>query len=153
MAVIEINWKPDRRQLRGFGLIALVAFGAIGVWIFFRHSIFGFEMAGGTAATTATTLWVIAALCAVMALSVPTALRPLYVALSAVTLPIGFVVSYVVLAVLFYLVLTPIGLILRLTGWDPLCRRFDPGANSYWVPRERVTESHGSGGVQDSWLS
>jgi hypothetical protein len=35
-----------------------------------------------------------------------------------------------------YLVLTPIGLVLRLCGYDPMQRRFDREAKTYWVPRE-----------------
>ena len=46
------------------------------------------------------------------------------------------VVSYTVLAMVFYLVLTPIGLLMRLVGYDPMSRRFDKDAASYWVPRE-----------------
>jgi hypothetical protein len=140
MALIEINWTPDRRQLRGFGIICLVAFGAIGAWIYFRHSVFGLGMTEGTAARTAYTLWGVAVVCAVLGVAAPAALRPLYVVLSAITLPVGFVVSHVVLASLFYLVLTPMGLVMRLTGWDPLCRRFDRDAETYWVRHEPVTD-------------
>jgi uncharacterized membrane protein len=32
MAMVEINWKPDRDQLRGYGWIALVAFALTGCW-------------------------------------------------------------------------------------------------------------------------
>jgi hypothetical protein len=47
--------------------------------------------------------------------------------------PIGFVVSHVVLAVLFFGVLTPVGLILRLLGRDPLQRHFESDKKSYWA--------------------
>jgi hypothetical protein len=40
----------------------------------------------------------------------------------------------VMLAVVLYLVLTPIGWALRLLGRDPLARGFDPDASSYWTP-------------------
>ena len=60
--------------------------------------------------------------------------------LTAVSLPIGFVVSHIVMAVMFYVILTPVGLVFRLIGRDPLQRRFDRQAASYWVPRERVTD-------------
>jgi len=46
---------------------------------------------------------------------------------------ISFVMTRVVLALVFFLVLTPIGLVKRLTGWDPLRRRGSP-APSYWRP-------------------
>ena len=46
------------------------------------------------------------------------------------------VVSPIVLAVLFYSVLTPVGALMRLTGKDPLRLKHDSGAKSYWIPRE-----------------
>ena len=43
-----------------------------------------------------------------------------------------------VLYFLFFFMLTPVGLFFRLTGKDPLHRRFDPEASSYWTdPRPR----------------
>lgn len=50
----------------------------------------------------------------------------------------------IVLGVVFYLVIFPIGLIVRLTGRDPMTRNFDDGAASYRVeskkPRRGNTE-------------
>ena len=45
----------------------------------------------------------------------------------------GQVLSHVVLAVLFYGLLTPIALFFRLIGRDPLKRRWEPEQKSYWV--------------------
>lgn len=45
-------------------------------------------------------------------------------------------VTPVVLGVLFYLVLTPTAAVMRVFGKDPLQRRFDPEAESYWIRRE-----------------
>jgi hypothetical protein len=140
MALIEIDWKPDRRKLRGFGVICLVAFGAIGTWIYFREHIFGFDVAPPTAAKLGCVLWTLAGLCGLLGAAAPAALRPLYVALTAATLPIGYVLSHVMMGALFYLVVTPIGLVLRLMGRDAMCRRFEPKARTYWVRREAVTD-------------
>lgn len=49
---------------------------------------------------------------------------------------LGKVVSPIALGILFYIVITPIGLVIRLAGKDPLRLKFDPGAASYWIPRE-----------------
>jgi len=46
------------------------------------------------------------------------------------------VVSPIALGVLFYLVFTPIGLLMRLTGKDPLRLKFDAAAPSYWIARD-----------------
>ena len=45
------------------------------------------------------------------------------------------VVSFVLLAVFYYLLITPVGLFFRLTGRDILQRKFDASAESYWHPR------------------
>lgn len=49
---------------------------------------------------------------------------------------LGNIVGPIALAILFYAVFTPLGLLKRLTGEDPLRKKFDPASASYWVPRE-----------------
>lgn len=48
---------------------------------------------------------------------------------------LGKVVSPIALGILFYCVVAPIGVLVRLTGKDPLRLKRDPGADSYWIPR------------------
>ena len=123
MTLIEINWRPERRALRGFGWISLVAFAALGAWIYFRHTVFGFELSESAANRTAYALWALSAACGLLAAVAPPLLRPLYVGMSAVTLPIGFAVSHVAMALLFYGLFTPVAFIFRLIRRDPLDRR------------------------------
>ena len=68
----------------------------------------------------------------------------LYVVLMVVAWPIGFVISHVFLAVVYYLVMTPIGLVFRLLGRDAIGRSIDRGAKSYWHDRgaPRPAESY-----------
>lgn len=61
--------------------------------------------------------------------------RMIYLGLMYLTWPIGWIVSHVILAAIFFLVVTPIGLIMRLFGYDPMGRRIDRDANSYWHAR------------------
>ena len=56
--------------------------------------------------------------------------------MSYATFPIGLGVSHFILAVVYYLVLTPIGLLLRFSSYDPMGRRFDRSAKTYWTPHE-----------------
>ena len=49
---------------------------------------------------------------------------------------LGAVVSPIALGVLFFLVITPIGLLMRLTGKDPLRLKFERSDESYWIRRE-----------------
>jgi hypothetical protein len=49
---------------------------------------------------------------------------------------LGKVISPVALGILFYVVLTPLGAMMRLAGKDPLRRKLDPAGQSYWLPRK-----------------
>jgi len=46
------------------------------------------------------------------------------------------IVSPIALGILFFLVVTPTALVMRLFGKDPLRLRFDPAADSYWIKRD-----------------
>ena len=61
--------------------------------------------------------------------------KRLYVGWMSAAVPVGWTVSLVILALVYYLVVTPIAWILRLRGYDPLQRRFDDKAESYWIER------------------
>ena len=54
--------------------------------------------------------------------------------------PIGWTVSSLLLAVVFFGILTPTGLLMRLVGRDPLDRTLKRDARSYWVERRPVTD-------------
>jgi hypothetical protein len=56
-------------------------------------------------------------------------------------LPLAWSVSTLLLVFVYYLVLTPVGLVLRVAGRDPLRRRFEPRAASYWVKRTEAAKS------------
>ncbi len=140
MAIVKINWRPNRRQLRTFGFACLLAFSAVGLVAFLRHSIFGIDLTRHAARTTSIVLGSVALLCGFSALALPQALRPLYLLLNAIAFPIGLVLSHVIMGVLYYVLLTPIGLIFRLVGRDVLHRKADPGAPSYWVRRRKVSD-------------
>jgi Saxitoxin biosynthesis operon protein SxtJ len=66
----------------------------------------------------------------------PALLGPLNRVWTRVGLLLHGVVSPLVLGLVFYGVVAPMGLAMRLLGKDPLRRRFDPGAASYWIERE-----------------
>ena len=140
MSLIQVNWKPNEHQLRTFGLICGVVGAVLGVLTLWRGSIFGIELEIARAREVSYFLFAGATICVVLALTKARAFWPLYVLATAISLPIGFVLSYVVLGVLFYLVVTPYGLIFRLLGRDVLTRRFDRSARSYWVRRTPVTD-------------
>ena len=126
MSLIRINRNPTRSQLIVFGLAWLVVFGA---WAAAA------EVKGHTNAA-----WILGGLAAgipVIGILWPRGLRHLFVGLSYATSPIGWVISHLILGLLYYLVFTLMGLIMRLVGYDPLKRRFDRAAPTYWLPRDQ----------------
>jgi hypothetical protein len=126
MSLIEIDWHPARRQLRVFGLSAMAASLVLSaVLVFLWH------------AAAIWALIVLAAGAAILVCSLvsPGATRVVYLVLTIAAAPIGLAVSLVMLAAFYFLLLTPVGLLFRLIGRDPLHRAFDRKADSYWVPR------------------
>lgn len=71
---------------------------------------------------------------------VPSLRRPLFAAWLATVFPIGWLLSHFLLALVFYLVVLPIGLFLKLFRYDPLRRSFDRQAASYWIRRALPSE-------------
>jgi hypothetical protein len=137
MAISAINWRPDRKRLRWFGVTAMVLLEAAAVWALLRHSLAGVEMTNETARLAAAALGGASALCGLLTLAAPAALKPLYLGLSVVGWPIGWLVSNLALALAYYAVLTPIGVVMRVWRPDPLRRRFDRDAKSYWIRRPK----------------
>jgi len=125
MSVVQINTDPTRRELNQFGFIWMVFVAFFGAMAFFK--LHNPSLARG--------LWVAAVVVPVVGWVFPRFMRWVFLGMSYLAFPIGFVVSHVVLAVVYYLVLTPIGLLTRLFGYDSMKRRFAPEAKSYWAER------------------
>jgi hypothetical protein len=130
MALFQPNRNPTPRDLRWFAGLWFPAFcGGIGLWLM-RHQRPG----------QADAWWAAAAILSISGLASPATIRPVYRALIRITFPIGWLVSHLVVAAAYFLVITPIGLVMRL--WhDPMRRTFEPSARSYWIdckPAERA---------------
>jgi hypothetical protein len=63
----------------------------------------------------------------------PAALKYPYIAWMTVAFVLGFVMAQVILTLLFFLLVTPIGLVARLFGKDFLNRKWDKEATTYWI--------------------
>ncbi|MHC4295235.1 MAG: SxtJ family membrane protein, partial [Planctomycetota bacterium] len=66
----------------------------------------------------------------------PTRLAPLNRAWTALSLILFRIVNPLVLGIMFFLVVLPIGLLMRLFGKDPLRLMFDREAPTYWIDKE-----------------
>ena len=142
MSLIEIDFRPDEKTLRQFGWIALGGFGLLATLSWFELLVFSFGLGAARLPVTAG-FAAVGCLAALFSLVAPKANRPIYVTLAVIALPIGFVLSYVILGTIFYLLITPVALAFTLTRRDSLRRAFPTEAESCWVdapparPRER----------------
>src|SRR5205823_3181256 len=75
-----------------------------------------------------------------LGLLAPARLRPVYVGLMVLTYPLNWLTSHLLLACLFYCVITPLGVFFRLIGRDVLTRRFRPDRDTYWAPKPRADD-------------
>ena len=124
--LVPINWKPSRDELRGFSEAGMFFLGMVAApvsWLRERYVLAG-------------VLWSVAVLIRVCGFVRPEWLRPVFVGLTVATYPIGWVVSHTAIALLYYGMMTPIGIVFRLIGRDPLQRQFDRNLTTYWSPRE-----------------
>lgn len=115
--------KPGHRVEREFGLIVGGMFVVLAAWWMYR----------GKFGATAHGVMGVGIVLSVLALAFPRALvvpNRLWMALAEA---LSIVATRVILFVVFFLVITPVGVAKRLIGWDPLGRRA-PTAQSYWRP-------------------
>ena len=124
--------KTGERDLRKFGLMVGGVFVVLGVIILLRHKPhYPYFLWPGL---------VLMALGAVL----PRLLKYVYIGWMSVAFVLGFVVSHLILGLFFYAVITPIGLLARISGKDFLSLKLDRTAKSYWLPRDRTQKAASS---------
>jgi len=128
--MLKPNFHPEPRVLRQFAVFAVVGLPLLAGLILRLCHAFSWTHPALLAAAAVGVLQLVLHLARVEAPS-----RWLYVTLTIVALPIGFVLSQVLMALIYYLVMTPIGLVFRLIGRDVMGRKRDPQQKSYWHDR------------------
>lgn len=116
----EIKGTSDRT----FGLTFAVFFALVGVWPLVHHRPLRVWALGVGAAFLA------------ISLAQPSLLRPLNWVWIRIGALLNRAVSPIVSGLVFYLAVTPIALIMRMNGKDPLRLKPDSKANTYWIHRE-----------------
>ena len=120
----------DRNELRKFGLTLATVLGVIACLHWWRSG----HLPGWPS--------VAAGAVAALALKFPRLFVPVLWLWLRIAFCINFIVTHVILVVVYYLVITPTGLVMRAVSDDPMRRKFDPDAESYWedLPDEEVTK-------------
>ncbi len=123
--------KTTVKQLRSFGLTVGAVFAGIGLWPLIVHRV---ELRSWAL--------ILAALLVAPALVYPRVLGPVYRVWMAVGQVLGWINTRIILGAIFYLLLTPMGVVRRWLGKKDIARDFEPDAESYRVPRQARPPEH-----------
>ena len=125
----ELHLNPTPRMLRQFSGAWLVVFAGLAL-----HRTLGRHQTGVALELGAL------ALVGLIGLARPALMRRLFIVATVLTFPIGWVISQLVLALMFLLVITPVALFLRLRGRDILQLKRPPDRASLWKQHPERTE-------------
>lgn len=117
----------SKEELRKFGYTVGIVFALIGLLLLWKDKATDIYFLGiGTA------LIIFGAI-------LPTALKPIQKVWMAFAVIMGWIMTRIILSILFYLIFTPMALFFKLTGKDLLNEKIDKNANSYWISvKDRV---------------
>jgi hypothetical protein len=116
--------KLGLKELRKFAITLCSALAVLGAVLIWRKGPAGFV------------LWGICSAALLLAWLRPLALRPVHKYWMKLALLLGLLSSHVILALLYYLLVTPLGLVMRGLGKNPLTLRPEEQAGSYWMKRD-----------------
>jgi hypothetical protein len=128
--MIDINLQPTDRILRQFA----------GAWLLVLSGVAANEWLTRGSPRAAAVLMAAALVVGVAGLLRPPLVRWLFVGATVAAFPIGWVVSQVMLFVLFAVVITPVALLFKLRGRDRLGRRRSEQQASYWKPKTTIAD-------------
>lgn len=118
----DLRLHPPLPTLRWFAGYVVVLLVGLAIWRWHHDDELGTLVLSSFAAAVAT----IGTVC-------PARMRPIFATAMIATFPIGWLVSHMLLALIFFGMFLPLGLIFRLIGRDALALRFRPEYESYWV--------------------
>ncbi len=121
----DLSRMPTPKTLRQFAGLWLAVFGTLACW----QGLVRNRLAPALA------LAALALAIGPLGLARPRAVRWVFVGAQIITFPIGWLVSQCVLALLFFGLFTPMGLVFRLLGRDALDRRRKQEISTYWTPK------------------
>jgi hypothetical protein len=126
----EVIKPPSAKTLRQFAGLFLVVFLGLAAWRWFT----------GRQDTWALGIGIAAVVVGLAGMAVPALVRPIYTGWMIAAFPIGWTVSRLILGAVFFLVVTPIGLVFRATGRDALFVRRRQVA-TYWKTKAQSGSS------------
>ena len=129
MALVDINFNPGEKKLLQFGMAAAIMSVVVAVLLYLLKDL------SVKWCIVIVALGFVIFLCSRISIKVT---KAIYISLIMLTFPIGMAVSFTVLAIFYYLLLTPVGLFFRLIKRDPLRRDFNQPCKTYWLKHRKV---------------
>lgn len=123
--MITINRHPSRRDLLVFGALLALFTAALGSLLHYYHGL----------SEAARVVWLLGSVLTTIHFLIPPLRRPIYLGWMGAVYPIGWIVSHLLLALVFYFLLTPIGLLSRLLGRSSIDKRGQADSVSFWEKR------------------
>jgi len=118
----------DKKALRKFGFVMFGALFVIGAIVHWTNDFVW--------SRAVDVLGIIAFLFLALALVWPRALSPVEWIWMKLAMVLNYVMTRVLLSLVFFLAVTPIGLIFKALRKDLLGKRFDPSKGTYWIEPE-----------------
>jgi hypothetical protein len=126
MIIEEIkSIKSGKKELRQFGIIIAIACCLLGVLLWWRGK------------TSYPYSFIISGAVFFLGSTLPAALKPFHKVWMTIAILMGWLMTRVILIILFYGILTPIGLLGCLCGRDFLDIKLNKNAPSYWALRDK----------------
>jgi peptidoglycan biosynthesis protein MviN/MurJ (putative lipid II flippase) len=121
----DIPFRPANKALRQFAAAWLVFFLVLGAhqYLARRHPTVGLTLLG------------LALVIGLLGLIKPQAVRWVFVTWMVAAFPIGWLISLLMLLLMFYCVMTPVALVFRLRRRDLLRRKGAPAGSTFWLPK------------------
>jgi hypothetical protein len=124
MLIEEIkSIRSGKNELRQFGIIIAAACGLLGVLLWWRGKPYYAHC------------FIMAAAFLLSGLTLPAVLKPLHKVWMTISILMGWLMTRLILIILFYAIVTPIGLLARLCGKDFLDIKVNKNSPSYWILR------------------
>ncbi len=126
MTLKEMIGDPTPKDLRIFAALQIAFFAILSATLLKPWLSFNGKVA----------LIAISMIVGILGLIQPAWIRKIYVGWMVLVFPIGWTISHLCMAVVYFLVVTPIGLFRRTMHGDPMQRNFQEEKTSYWEPRK-----------------
>ena len=122
----------SKQVMRKFGLLLGIILAVFCAIVFYKHrseveipiSVFVFG--------------ILSIFSFITALLYPKALKPINTVMIFIGMIIGWIMTRVILTILFFVVILPIGLVLRISGHDSMNRKPDAKLQSYWLEKKET---------------